>query len=89
MLDLAPTRAPELTGCDPLDPRERITILDRETVRQWGEIHAAAREAFGVGEVYSYAVRRGVVVRCTSLDHLARLTRRERARCGARWREDG
>lgn len=89
MLDLAPTRAPELTGCDPVDPRERVTILDRETVRQWGEIRGAACGAFAASEVYSYAVRRGVVVRCASLDHLARLTRRERARCGARWPEDG
>lgn len=88
MLDLAPRRA-DLTGTDPVDPRERIAILDREAVRQWAEIHAAAREAFAAREVYSYAPRREVVVRCTSLDHLARLTRRERLRCGARWREDG
>jgi hypothetical protein len=78
------TSGPRVVG-DRLAPQDTLDAYQR---RQWGNVHAAAQDAFRVGQSYPYAPRPGVVVETLSLEHLARVTLRERRMHGVEWAED-
>ena len=78
------TSGPRVVG-DRLAPMDTLDAYQR---RQWGNVHAAAQDAFRVGQTFLYAPRPGVVIETLSPEHLARVTLRERRLCGCVWRED-
>jgi len=79
------TSGPRVVG-DRLAP---VDTLDAYQRRQWGNVREAAAGTIGTGHAYLYSPRPGVVVEALSLEHLARVTLRERRLCGCVWREDG
>lgn len=78
------TYGPRVVG-DRLAPMD---VLDAYQRRQWSNLRETAMDAYRVRQTYPYATAAGVVVETISVEHLARVTLRERRLCGCVWRED-
>lgn len=78
------TSGPRVVG-DRLAPME---TLDAYQCRQWANLRAVALDTYRVRQTFPYATAPSVVVETVSVEHLARITLRERRLCGCVWRED-
>ena len=75
-------RGDDIDTGDGLTTVHDLASLDASQVGRWMDL----REC---GAPCLYAATPGAVVRCETLADLARVTRAERKRVGARWPEDG